>query len=44
MGGWVVVGGVTTKATAAEHVYSVAGKEATREERSKSQGFKVFYE
>jgi hypothetical protein len=35
-GGWV--GGVATKPTAAEHMYSVASKEETRKERSRGKG------
>jgi hypothetical protein len=36
VGGWV--GGVTTRPTAAEHRYSVAGKEERRKERSRRKG------
>jgi hypothetical protein len=32
-----IVGGVATKPTAAEHMYSVAGQEETRNEKSRSR-------
>ncbi len=35
-GGWV--GGVTTRPTAAEHMYSVASKEEIRKEKSRGKG------